>query len=78
MRELTVGEIQAVSGAGVGQTLGTAALTTGGAALGSYFGAARLGATLGAAAGPVGAFIGGLTGVTIAIIYYNPNLFHSY
>jgi hypothetical protein len=70
MRELSVDEIREVSGAGAGQVVGTTALTSGGAALGSYLAAARLGGTLGAAAGPVGALGGALIGVSIAIVYY--------
>lgn len=70
MKELTVDEIREVSGAGVGEKIGTAALTSGGAALGSYLAAARLGGVLGAAAGPLGAVGGALIGVSIAIVYY--------
>lgn len=70
MRELSVNEIHDVSGAGAGKQIVTTGLTSGGAALGSYFSAARLGGVLGAAAGPVGALGGALIGVSIAIVYH--------
>lgn len=71
MKELTLNEIVEVSGGGVGQTLGTAALTSGGAAIGGYLGAARLGAALGSAAGPLGAVLGGLVGAGAAYVWYH-------
>ncbi|MFC4929525.1 hypothetical protein [Massilia sp. GCM10023247] len=69
MRELSIDEIREVSGASAKQVV-TVGLTSGGAALGSYFAAARLGGALGAAAGPVGALGGALIGVSIAIVYH--------
>jgi outer membrane lipoprotein SlyB len=72
MRTLTVNEIQQVSGGGgYGQTVGTVAMTSGGAALGGYFAAARLGATFGSAAGPIGAVLGGIAGASAAYLYYS-------
>lgn len=75
MRELTLDEIQEVSGGAneLGVTVGKVALTSGGAALGSYFAAARFGATLGSVAGPIGGVVGGLAGATAAYIYYKYN-----
>ena len=72
MQVLSVSEIHEVSGGGLGSTMGTISLTSGGAALGGYFGAMRLGAALGAAAGPIGAFAGALIGGGIAYAYYTP------
>lgn len=59
METLSFEEINQVSG-GSTKTLSRLIMTSGGASLGGYFGAVRLGATLGAAAGPVGAFVGGV------------------
>ena len=71
-KELTLKEIDDVSGAGsAGQSMGTAALVSGSAALGSYFAGARLGATFGSAAGPMGAVAGAVVGAAAAYAYYN-------
>lgn len=59
MKALSLQEINHVSG-GSANAVSRLIMTSGGASMGGYFGAMRLGATLGAAAGPVGAFVGGV------------------
>jgi len=68
MRMLKNDEIEVVSGGGAARMIATAATVTGGAQIGSYLAAARLGATLGSAAGPIGAVAGAL--LTTAVCYY--------
>lgn len=70
MQTLSIGEIKQVSGGGFAEVMGTIGLTSGGAVLGGYYGAMRFGATLGSAAGPLGAFAGALTGGACAYLYY--------
>lgn len=60
MEALSLKEIDQVSG-GSANTVSRLIMTSGGASIGGYLGAMRLGATLGAAAGPVGAFVGAVT-----------------
>ena len=72
MHQLSNFEIDKVSGAaGYGQTVGTVSMVTGGAAIGNYFVAARLGATFGSAAGPFGALVGAIVGGSGAYLYYH-------
>jgi hypothetical protein len=71
MQTLTLSEIHEVAGGGAGQAIGTTSLVSGGAALGSYFGGARLGAALRSAAGPLGAFAGAVVGAGGAYFYYS-------
>jgi hypothetical protein len=72
MHQLSALEINEVSGGGgYGQTVGTTALVSGSAAIGSYLSAARMGAALGSAAGPLGAFADAVAGATAAYFYYH-------
>lgn len=68
MQVLSNDEIQYISGGGAARTIVTAATVTGGVQIGSYLAAARFGATLGSAAGPIGAVAGAL--LTTAVCYY--------
>jgi len=69
MRDLNIDEIQEVSGGIQKKILSTALVSVSGA-LGNYLAAARLGGTLGAAAGPLGAIAGGLAAGLFAYYYY--------
>lgn len=68
MQVLNNDEILCISGGGSARNIVTAATVTGGAQMGSYLAAARFGATLGSAAGPIGAIAGAL--FTTAVCYY--------
>ncbi|WP_175016847.1 hypothetical protein [Massilia sp. YMA4] len=68
MHILNNDEIEYVSGGGATRTIVNAATITGGAQIGSYLAAARLGATFGSAAGPLGAIAGAM--ITTAVCYY--------
>jgi hypothetical protein len=68
MHVLNNDEVNYVSGAGLRSTVATGATVAAGAQLGSYLTAARFGATLGAAAGPIGAIAGAM--ITTAVCYY--------
>ena len=71
MKELTINEISEVSGgAGAAQTVVTVGVGSGSAAIGSYLAAARFGATLGSAAGPLGAIVGGMVGAGACYFYF--------
>ncbi len=70
MHPLSTNEIKQVSGGGAGETMSTIAMTSGGAALGGYYGAMWFGASVGAAAGPVGAVVGAVAFGGFAYAYY--------
>lgn len=68
MQELTIYEVEQVSGGSVKGTV-QAVTVAGGARIGAYVAAARMGAVIGApAAGFVGAMVG--AGVAMAVCYY--------
>ena len=70
MKVLTEREVDPVSGSDAGTAIAKAGVMTGSVAIGTYIGAARLGATLGMAAGPVGAVAGAMIGTGIVYMYY--------
>ncbi len=70
MRELNVEEIQEVSG-GIQKKIASVALVSASGALGNYLAAARLGATLGSAAGPIGTIVGVAAAAAFVYYYYD-------
>lgn len=70
MQVLNAEEIQEVSG-GVTEKIVPAAFISVSGSLGSYLAAARFGATLGAAAGPIGALVGGVAAGVFVYYYYD-------
>jgi hypothetical protein len=72
MKTLSARELDEVSaGAGFAQTVSTTGTVVGAGAIGSYLSAARFGASLGAAAGPLGAVAGAMIGAGGVYLYYH-------